>query len=237
MRAFSQTDRGMKRDNNEDCAFMDEEKRIYIVADGMGGHNAGEVASRIACEAVKTQIGQRIEAGTFDFETQIEEILKFANDEINKFGNEHSEYSNMGTTIVVAYFDNEMLYVANVGDSRLYLVNEATLHQITKDHSLVAELIKIGSISEAEAYSHPDRNIITSALGVDDTFEIYQTKIPFFEYQYALLCTDGLTNMVSEEELFDVLGQEAFDNAASKMIELANQNGGFDNITVICIKL
>lgn len=234
MRAFAQTDVGMKRDNNEDFVLVNEALGLYIVADGMGGHNAGEVASRIACETIEAAVKAK---DNFDFESEIEGILVEANLAIKNHGVHNTEFSNMGTTVVVCYIDDERLHVANVGDSRLYMVNEETLHQITKDHSLVAELLKIGSISEAEAVNHPDRNIITSALGVDDKFDFFQTSMPYFEYKHILLCTDGLTNMLSKEELFEIIKNNETDVIPNKMIESANENGGFDNITVICIEL
>lgn len=237
MRAFSKTDVGKKRDNNEDYVLVNEMIKLYIVADGMGGHNAGEIASKIACESIETAIKARCLEDNFEFERDIESILNEANIAIKKHGENRLEYSNMGTTIVVAYLDQEMLYVANVGDSRLYMVNAETLHQITKDHSLVAELIKIGSISEEEAINHPDKNIITSALGVDEKFDFYQTKIPYFEYQNILICTDGLTNMLSKEEMFEIIKNNEPDVIPNKLIESANENGGFDNVTVICIEL
>ncbi|MBF4691674.1 Stp1/IreP family PP2C-type Ser/Thr phosphatase [Fusibacter ferrireducens] len=237
MRTFSQTDVGRRRDNNEDYVLVNETIKLYIVADGMGGHNAGEVASKIACESIKNAIQTKCHEGHFDFEKEIGAILNEANMAIKKYGDNRSEYSNMGTTVVVAYLDHEMLHVANVGDSRLYMVNDETLHQITKDHSLVAELLKIGSISEVEAANHPDKNIITSALGVDEKFDFYQTKIPYFEYKYILLCTDGLTNMLSKEEIFEIINNNESDVIPNKLIESANENGGLDNVTVVCIEL
>ncbi|GAU78746.1 Stp1/IreP family PP2C-type Ser/Thr phosphatase [Fusibacter sp. 3D3] len=237
MRTFSQTDVGKKRDNNEDYILINETLGLYIVADGMGGHNAGEVAAKIACESIEVAVKAKCLEGGFKFEDEIESILAEANIAIKKIGEAQPEYSNMGTTVVIAYLDHEMLYVANVGDSRLYMVNAETLHQITKDHSLVAELIKIGSISESEAANHPDKNIITSALGVDEKFDFYQTKMPYFEYRYILLCTDGLTNMLSKEALFEIIKDNEPDVIPNKLIESANANGGLDNVTVICIEL
>ncbi len=237
MRAFSKTDVGKKRDNNEDYILVNEMIKLYIVADGMGGHNAGEIASKIACESIEAAIKAKCLENNFEFERDIEGILNEANIAIKKHGENRSEYSNMGTTVVVAYLDDGILYVANVGDSRLYMVNSETLHQITKDHSLVAELVKIGSISEEEAINHPDKNIITSALGVDETFDFYQTQISYCEYQNILLCTDGLTNMLSKEEMFEIIKNNEPDVIPNKLIESANENGGFDNVTVICIEL
>ena len=239
MRIFSLTDVGVKRENNEDYLLVNEELNLFVVADGMGGHNAGEVAARIACETIEREISRRLNEGSFDFQSEIESILNVANMEIKNRGADSIELKNMGTTVVVVYIDGETLHSANVGDSRLYLFDNDALEQISKDHSLVAELVKIGSISETEAFTHPDRNIITSALGVDDSFEIYKTFISIGDkrFKLAILCTDGLTNMVSAEEIIAIIKESGMPDLPKNLINNANENGGFDNVTVICVEL
>ena len=138
---------------------------------------------------------------------------------------------------MVAHLKDNILYIANVGDSRCYAITENNVTQLTKDHSLVAELVKIGSISAEEAEMHPDKNIITSALGVDSKFEIYKTSYDINDYKYILICSDGLSNMLTTDEILSIFKNHDFDEVSELLVQSANQNGGKDNITVVCIEL
>lgn len=231
------TDRGVKRSNNEDYFIVNEALKLYIVADGMGGYKAGEVAAEIAAKTISNEIERRIHENTFEFQTQIDEILAIANQSILDYVEENPACRGMGTTIVVVWIDNETLHVANVGDSRCYALSDNELIQLTKDHSLVAELVKIGSISIEEAEQHPDKNIITSALGVEPKFDLFKQAFAIKKYAYLLICSDGLTNMVSSEEILRIFKTAEFNVIPAKLIECANNNGGKDNITVICVDI
>jgi len=236
MKVVALSDVGRVRDNNEDAFVVLEKERFFIICDGMGGHQAGEIAARIAVEKISERIKAR-ESDTFEFEPFAQETLEHVNQEIMAYSKTHSDCRQMGTTVVMVYIDKQDLYVANVGDSRCYLFNKSRLTQISKDHSLVAELVKIGSISEAEAEIHPDRNIITSALGIDEQFEIYMDKVLLDDIKMVLLCTDGLTNMLAPKHLVQIIEEHAFETLAETMISAANEMGGQDNITVICIEI
>jgi protein phosphatase len=236
MRVVALSDVGKVRDNNEDAFAVLEKERFFLICDGMGGHQAGEVAAQIAVDNISECV-KAIDPSAFEFEPFVKETLKRVNSEIMAYSKSHTECRQMGTTVVVVYIDENHVHVANVGDSRCYTFNQEKLIQISKDHSLVAELVKLGSISEAEAEIHPDRNIITSALGIDEQFEIYMNKVSLDDIKMVLLCTDGLTNMLTPNHLIPIIEEHAFEDLAETMISAANELGGQDNITVICIEL
>ncbi|MDW7662735.1 MAG: Stp1/IreP family PP2C-type Ser/Thr phosphatase [Bacillota bacterium] len=237
MRVSGLTDKGIKRNNNEDYYLISDHAKVFVVADGMGGYKAGEIASEIASKAIIGNIEDRILSGTFDFGYDIEEILMYASNEILAYVENNPDCKGMGTTVVVAHLKDNILYIANVGDSRCYAITENNVTQLTKDHSLVAELVKIGSISAEEAEMHPDKNIITSALGVDSKFEIYKSSYDINDYKYILICSDGLSNMVTTDEILSIFKNHDFDEVSELLVQSANQNGGKDNITVVCIEL
>ncbi len=234
MRALAITDVGIRRENNEDYFMMNQERRIFVISDGMGGYQAGEIASEIASKAILEEF-EAIQS--FHFEEDIYKLLDRANDAILDYVKEHPECRGMGTTVVVAYLGEDKLHLANVGDSRGYGVNKSSIKQLTQDHSLVAELVKIGSISAEEAESHPDRNIITSALGVEHKYEVFIQSFDVHEFDYVLLCSDGLSNMVTSQEILNVFQNVSFESIPEKLVEMANAQGGKDNITVLCIEL
>lgn len=237
MRSFSITDIGMHRKMNQDDCFVSEEPvgnlpNLFIVADGMGGHNAGEYASRHTVETM-------VESARHAFHTHPEEILKDAIEEANgellREAIRNASMWGMGTTVVAAVISGNRMHVANVGDSRLYVVNDY-MRQVTMDHSYVEELVRRGEIDREAARNHPDKNIITRAVGV--TREI---EIDFFEEMLnpgdrVILCSDGLTNMIEDEKIHEIMReQQEAAEAAIKLTEAANRNGGKDNITVIVI--
>lgn len=234
MKVTGVTDVGVTRANNEDFFLVSEDQRIFVVADGMGGYNAGEIAAEIASKSVLSQID---EMPSFDFQKDIEKVFKVANDAILNHVKANNDCRGMGTTIVVAYIDGHTLHVANIGDSRCYGILNHQMIQLTKDHSLVAELVKIGSISEEEAERHPDKNIITSALGVEQHYDVHKDFYDISDFQYILLCSDGLTNMVEQDAILSVFENETIENIGQKLVHMANENGGKDNITVVCIEI
>jgi len=234
MRAAARTDVGVTRENNEDFLLIHEALNLFIVSDGMGGYQAGEIASEIAAKTIMASFKKKEH---FNFETDIESLLIEANEAILAYVKDHSECRGMGTTVVIAYVVDNEIWVANVGDSRCYGISGDSVMQLSEDHSLVSELVKIGSISAEEAEKHPDRNIITSALGVDRKFEIFKVKHRKADFSHLLLCSDGLSNMVSSNEVLDVFKRIDFDQIPKVLVDSANAHGGRDNITVVCVEL
>lgn len=239
MNAFSVTDIGKKRSMNQDYAYASTEPlgklpNIFLVADGMGGHRAGGYASHCAADTIVEEI-QKMQDGE-PAEIMVEAIRK-ANTILKKEADEDEKLSGMGTTIVAATCNGEQLTVANVGDSRLYVVNEAEIRQITQDHSLVEEMVRCGGISREEAKHHPDKNIITRAVGTEDSLEVDCFFVSLHTDDRVLLCSDGLTNMLEDTEIQKIMtGEGTIEEKAGKLVEAANDNGGRDNIAVIILE-
>ena len=238
MKAFALTAVGQRRKINQDCVYASVEPvgnlpNLFIVADGMGGHKAGDFASRFAVNAVRESIGASQETNPIKL---IRDAIELANRGILRESDEHEEMRGMGTTIVVTTIIDRYAYTANVGDSRLYLLGDS-LKQITKDHSLVEEMVRLGEITEAEARNHPDKNIITRAVGATPNVDI-----DFFDYKVEpggmiLMCSDGLSNMVEDEDIRRILRRTiSIEDKARVLVETANENGGKDNIAVILVE-
>lgn len=220
------TDRGKKREKNEDSVYADG--TLFIIADGMGGHNAGEVASRMATDI----ISERLKGIKENRREEITDAVAFANAEIYKAA--EGQFSGMGTTVDVCLFDGKSLHIGHVGDSRVYLLHDGELTKLTVDHSYVEMLLSKGEITREEADNYPMKNMITRAVGVSGgiTTDYYEKSVS--EGDILLLCTDGLTNAVSENDIKNILGSEKdIENAVKRLIDTANANGGPDNITVI----
>lgn len=238
MKTFAVTDVGMVRQVNQDYVYTTDNPigplaNLFVVADGMGGHQAGDYASKYT---VETLIKELENSDIEDVEKALVSAIKVANREIIKKANQDSELKGMGTTVVVATIVNQMMYFANVGDSRLYLINEG-ITQLTKDHSLVEEMVRLGGIKPEEAKYHPDKNIITRAIGAKDNVEV-----DFYEHRLKkgdiiLMCTDGLSNMVEDDELFHIVqgGRDIVESAVS-LVDAAKENGGTDNIGIVLIE-
>ena len=237
MKVFSMTDTGIRRTMNQDYYFASDSAvgnlpNLYIVADGMGGHKAGEYASRYTVECVVASVLKN----TTEYPVK---ILKDAIIRANKIlaleSKTDEEKRGMGTTIVVATIINGKMHVANVGDSRLYIIND-TIRQITRDHSYVEEMIRRGQISPEDARTHAGRNVITRAVGTEWTVEPDFFEVEIKENDKVLLCSDGLTNMVTNEMIYRIVseGKEP-KKAVKKLVDEANSNGGSDNITVVMI--
>jgi protein phosphatase len=235
MKTFSKTDVGMVRDVNQDYVFVSDTPigslpNLLIVADGMGGHKAGEYASRFATEVVKEEIVQSREESP---EAMLTQAIITANHKLREEAEQDQRLHGMGTTLVVATIIEKTLYFANVGDSRLYLINNG-IKQLSKDHSLVQEMVRLGGINQEEAKHHPDKNIITRAVGGREKVEV-----DFFEYRLKigdtiLMCTDGLSNMVEDEEILGIVRRSRdVVEAVEQLIESAKEHGGSDNIGVI----
>ena len=203
---------------------------LLVVADGMGGHRAGDFASRFTVEVLAEEVQHRQEPHP---EQILGNAIQTANERLMEEAAKDSRLEGMGTTLVAATILDHVLYFANVGDSRLYLINKE-IRQLSKDHSMVEEMVRLGGLTEEEAKHHPDKNIITRAMGVKDKVEP-----DFFEYRLKggdtiLMCSDGLTNMVDDDEIFQIV-KSARDivEAVETLIQRANENGGSDNIGIV----
>lgn len=228
------SDVGLKRTLNEDFAsyLEKEEFKIYVVADGMGGHNAGEVASQMAAERIVSCVGERFSSS--NAKNLIEEAIKKVNTDIFNFSNTNEKLNGMGTTVTVCFITKEFIHIANVGDSCCFAIRHNEIKKITKDHSLVQELVDCGSISEKEAENHPKKNIITRALGTSSTVSVDVFELDNNDYELYLLCSDGLTNELTKEEILQVVTEEKdYMKSADKLVALAKEKGGRDNITVL----
>lgn len=238
LQAFSITDIGKRRKLNQDYVFVSEGMignlpNLFIVADGMGGHNAGDYASKYTVEMIEKQIRT---TGQMDTETILSDAIKRANSDIRGIASNDESLSGMGTTVVVATVSDDVLQVANVGDSRLYIIRQNEIRQITRDHSLVEEMVRMGGIDRLAARSHPDKNIITRAVGALDSIEVDFFREELKRGDMILLCSDGLTNMLEDEEIREIIGRETLLSEKGKqLVDAANENGGKDNISVILI--
>ncbi len=239
MKAFSITDIGERRRINQDYVFCSESAvgklpNLFIVADGMGGHNAGDYASRFCVEFFKKQIEESDAEAPV---TLIETALQCTNDALRDEAKEKSELEGMGTTFVVATIYDKEMYVANVGDSRLYVIGKE-IRQITEDHSLVEVMVKTGELNRSEARHHPNKNIITRALGANTFVVPDYFEVELEEGDTVLICSDGLTNMLEDETIERIIREHNDpETAAATLVRYANQNGGKDNIAIIIIKL
>lgn len=240
METYCQTDVGLKRNSNQDFVYASDQKvgrlpSLLIVADGMGGHAAGDLASRVCVETAVSSIEGSGQTETIPI---LAEAVQKANRAVLKKAAEKSEYAGMGTTIVAAVIDGNTLYVANVGDSRLYLIDDDRIDQITLDHSLVAEMVRSGRISPEQMRNHPEKNIITRAVGGEENVEVDFFDVGLHKGDVVLLCSDGLTNMVEDEQIFRIVRREkTLRDAGQKLISAANSAGGRDNISVVLARL
>ncbi len=241
MRIGAKTDIGRYRKLNEDSYFTYRNERLVggMVADGMGGHNAGDVASKMATELVRSSIMDSFDP-KMDY-VEIGELIRrsivYANDEIfRKSKTEHGK-EGMGTTAVAAFVYDGKLITANVGDSRVYTISGNEIKQITRDHSYVEELVELGEISYENAKNHPQKNYITRALGTEKFVKV-DVLINSYRGETVVVCSDGLTNLVSDDQILKIVSRsDDLDIAANELIKLANQKGGADNITCVIFDL
>lgn len=238
------SDIGQIRNRNEDYCdvFIDENKGIYffVLADGMGGHNAGEMASKLTVDTILETVKSNLDnIALVDDEINklISDAIDKANIEVMKFAIEDDSRTGMGTTLVVAAIYGKRALIAHVGDSRAYLIDDSSISQITTDHSFVEELIKEGSLSREEAKVHPKRNVITRAIGVSSKLDVDYNNIGFESPKLILICSDGLTNCVEDSDIYNIVsGCGDADEICKLLIKAANDKGGYDNISVMLIK-
>lgn len=243
------SDVGRKRKGNEDSVFVNAENKLFVVADGMGGHAAGEVASSIAVDSINEFVcatgGDEEITWPFGLDESIsydgnrlKTAVRFANRKVLEITKEKTEYEGMATTVAAVLVDGATANLAHVGDSRIYLVRALTLSQLTSDHSWVNEQIQSGIISAEQARSHPLRNVVTRALGGRTDLQVDMQSREMEPGDILLLCSDGLTNMLPDDEIKSLVSQAAGDvkRAARDLVDAANARGGEDNITVLLIK-
>lgn len=239
MKACCVTDVGQKRTMNQDFVYASEEPvgnlpNLFVVADGMGGHKAGDFASRYTVEVILKSVRMKKERNPIKI---IQKAIETANEKVLAKANSDENFAGMGTTVVVATVINHYIYVANVGDSRLYLIRDK-IQQITKDHSLVEEMVRIGEINREQARNHPDKNIITRAVGARSRVSIDFFDMKLEKEDIILMCSDGLSNMIEDEEIEKIIkdGRGDLPGTALELVERANRNGGKDNIAVVLIE-
>jgi serine/threonine protein phosphatase PrpC len=242
MKVAIKTDIGLVRQTNEDAhryvVFGQDQwtggaVHLCAVADGMGGYRAGEVASRLALDTVVEQIGRAFETGE-PLDAAFQAAMGAANRRVVRHGLNDPACSGMGTTATVAIVSGGLLHIGHVGDSRAYVLRAGLLDQITRDHSLVAELVRNGDLTEAEAQTHPQRNILTQSFGSDLRVKADVSTRPLLDGDTIILCTDGLTGAVTASEIEDIVSHaSSLDEAAERLIALANERGGHDNVTVL----
>lgn len=240
MLAIAKSDVGLKRALNEDCAFakeVSENEAFAVVCDGMGGVNGGEVASKMACDRISQKISLCYKASMpmMSVTNMLLSAITTANVEIFDYSEQNPEFKGMGTTTVCAFVKKNEVCIGHVGDSRAYIISKTGIRQVTKDHSLVQEMYDNGQISVEELKNHPVKNVITRALGVDEDVEIDFSSDFLHEGEAVLLCSDGLTNFVETDEIYEAFNSFEKEELAQVLIDKANEHGGGDNITVALI--
>ncbi len=240
---------GMKRGHNEDSFFLLADQNLYLVADGMGGHNSGEVASQLAVETVANffRDTQKDEDLTWPFkedkalrydENRLSTGIKLANLRIFETARGEEKHRGMGTTIVTLYFGKEGAYMGHVGDSRGYRVRDGQLSQVTEDHSLLNDYLKVHKLTQQEIENFPHKNVIVRALGMKDIVQVDVKRLDLQAGDFYMLCSDGLSGMVTDAQIGETIVKNGSDLEASvqELITLANRNGGVDNVTVVLVE-
>lgn len=241
MKVFANTDVGKARDMNEDFYYASdprEEIKLYILADGMGGYNGGEIASRLATSSVKSYIESNYSNTNLEdkesIEHLIENAIEYANMVVYEKSKEDATLEGMGTTIEVCLICNNRVYIGHIGDSRVYRIRKQIIRQLTQDHSYVEKLVKDGTITRQEAQNHPKKNMLTKALGCTSFVEPDVMVKGFLKGDILVMCSDGLTNMVNQEEIYQYIIQDVTHSNQS-LIQRANELGGYDNISVVIL--
>jgi serine/threonine protein phosphatase PrpC len=235
LQACAKTDIGLTRNNNEDSFFVDRKQGLFIVADGMGGHAAGEIASQIAVVSVRHSLQTTDKKLPLE---QLKQALKEANQAVAKAANDNTAYKGMGTTLTVLFLDQQQAYFAHVGDSRIYRLGDKQLEQLSDDHSLSAEQLRRGLISVEEERKSNFGNILLQAIGVSEELDICLRHFPLTVGERFLLCSDGLSNMLTDAEIEQILRQTGnLGRLCEQLIDRAIAAGGKDNITAIVVQI
>jgi PPM family protein phosphatase len=237
----TKTDPGRARDNNEDAVSFDEVTRLGVLADGMGGYNAGEIASGMATAFIKSEMSRWLsEAGKHAKAREVRRALEICVDNANRSiynaASSNTHYSGMGTTLVVAVFQETNLLLGHIGDSRCYRLRSGEFQQITKDHSLLQEQIDAGMITPEQAATSNYKNLVTRALGVEDAVMLELNEHDVETGDLYVMCSDGLSDMVDDAEIAGILATDGtLDEKATRLVSAANEHGGRDNITVMMV--
>lgn len=241
MKVFTKTDIGKVRSMNQDSLLISENEieglNLYILADGMGGYKGGEIASKVAITAVSKYIKEKfaeIDKNKISILNLIEDAIEFANTAIYEESEQDEELQDMGTTLEVVLVYDMKIYIGHVGDSRVYRIRKNTIKKITTDHSYVEKLIQDGDITREEAENHPKKNLLIKALGTDENIEPDMIYTVFNKNDIIVVCSDGLTNMVKEQRILEIV-KDGIGDVTEKLVDEANSEGGIDNITVIVI--
>lgn len=240
MKVFAKSDVGKARDMNQDYYYVsgpEEQIKLFILADGMGGYNGGEIASSLATTSVKNYISNnfyKIEHDKESILNLIKNAVEYANMIVYEKSKEDKELEGMGTTLDVCLIYNNRVYIGHVGDSRVYRIRKEFIRKLTVDHSYVQELVKDGTITKEEAYNHPKKNMLMKALGCTAYVEPDVMVKGFIKDDILLMSSDGLTNMLKDEEIYNII-KENPELASEKLVQRANELGGYDNITVVII--
>ena len=235
----TETDPGMTRENNEDAVAVDSLSGLCILADGMGGYNAGEIASGMACAFIKSEMSRWLSqagknANAKEVKRALEICVQNANHSIFNAANSNPQYTGMGTTLVVGVFQPGRLMLGHIGDSRCYRLRGSDFQQITKDHSLLQEQIDAGLITPEQALTSSNKNLVTRALGVEDAVLLDVTEHRVEEGDIYMMCSDGLSDMVRDHLIADImLGHSSLEEKGRQLIAAANEGGGRDNISVV----
>jgi protein phosphatase len=241
IKAYAKSDIGKVRGMNQDYFYISEpldQVQIYILADGMGGYNGGEIASKLATTCAKNYLQNNFEDTPKDKESLMKLVkssMEYANMVVYEKSKESEELEGMGTTLEVGLIYNNRIYIGHIGDSRIYRIRGELIRKLTQDHSYVQKLVKDGTITKEEAEHHPKKNMLMKALGRNAFVEPDVTVKGFLKDDIILMGSDGLTNLVKQEDLFNVV-KENIELAPKRLIKIANNNGGYDNITVVVIK-
>lgn len=241
MQVGFKSDKGLRRTNNEDACFVMLPDKVYVVADGVGGSNAGEIASRTAVTEIANYITRhpiREATNEYTIVNYFQKCLDEANKKIFNLAHTYEENSGMATTAVIVYAIDKKAYITNVGDSRAYIYRRGQLLQLTEDHTYVNTLVKAGILSKEQAEVDERKNVITKALGAEPTVEPDFFQVEILKDDIFIICTDGLYDEVEKDEMIEILNKEqSMSDVCTELINRANKNGGRDNITVICLEV
>ena len=241
IKAYVKSDKGKVREMNQDYYYIStslDEVQLYILADGMGGYNGGEIASSLAVETARNYIENNFKETEKDKDSIIQLLgssMEYANMVVYEKSKEGLELQGMGTTLEICLIYNNKVYVGHIGDSRIYRIRNQFMRKLTQDHSYVQKLVKEGTITKEQAAHHPQKNMLMKALGCNAFVEPDVMVKGFLKDDILIMCSDGLTNLVEQEKMYE-LASKNIELAPKKLVELANERGGYDNITVIVIK-
>lgn len=241
IKAYAKTDKGQVREMNQDYYYIStslDEVQLYILADGMGGYNGGEIASSLAVQTAKNYIENNFKEIEKDKDSIIQLLgssMEYANMVVYEKAKENPELQGMGTTLEICLIYNNKVYIGHVGDSRIYRIRKQFIRKLTQDHSYVQKLVKEGTITKEQAQHHPQKNMLMKALGCNAFVEPDVMVKGFLKDDILIMCSDGLTNLVDQTTIYEMASKN-IEQATKDLVQLANERGGYDNITVVIIK-